>query len=226
MTRDALALREAALPFLYRRDSLGLADMLRSDWPAERLVPLLASQEAATVKLAVLCLSFTATFETTPLLAAILRHDDPLAAYLAEHALWATWFRAGSPSANAALRRAVRLTASQKLSAAIDLLSDHIAEEPDFAELYNQRAIAHFLGESFACAIADCQRTANRNPCHFGALAGLGHCYTQLGDFQQARESYYAALSIHPRMAGIRQTLRYLRQALEKKACSRNVSAS
>jgi tetratricopeptide (TPR) repeat protein len=218
-------LLKLTFPYLQHRDGVGLAEALADDWPAARLTALLDSGDADTVKLAVVCLSVTADFGTTPELAAVLHHDDPVAACLAEHALWATWFRAGSPEANAALRRAVELTASDKLYVAIDVLSDHIEREPDFAELYNQRAIAHFLAERFPHAVADCRLTVNHNPYHFGAWAGLGHCFTQLGEFVQARESYYEALRIHPRMAGIRETLRYLRLAIEK-GTRRKLSAS
>jgi len=225
VTPSGYVLLQSALPFLRHKDACGLTRLLRRNWPNERLLRMLASQDPETVKLTVVCLSLTADMEATPHLAAVLQHDDPVAAYLAEHALWSTWFRGGSTEASASLRQAVRLTANQELSAAVQLLSEWIEKEPDFAELYNQRAIAHFLGEQFKEAIADCQRTVELNPFHFGAFAGMGHCYTQLGDFQRARESYYEALRIHPRVAGIRQTLRYLRRAQEKKT-SNKLSAS
>jgi tetratricopeptide (TPR) repeat protein len=40
-------------------------------------------------------------------------------------------------------------------------------------------------------------------PTHFGAIAGMGHCYTQLGQLDQALECYRRALEINPRMSTI-----------------------
>lgn len=202
-------------PSLRKKDSARLASTLGAKWPQARLIAMLKSEDADAVKLATVCLSVTADYSATPTLAAVLLHRDPVAVYLAEHALWATWFRAGSLQANRALRLAVQQTSSQKFDPAIQLLTECIQREPDFAELYNQRAIAHFLRQDFPRALEDCQHTVQHNIYHFGALAGMGHCYTQLGDLPRARDAYYAGLRIHPRMAGIRQTLRYVRQALE-----------
>jgi len=205
-------------PFLRRKDAAGLASALEKPWPPSRVLALLNSDDTDTVKLATVCLSVVADMSATPMLAGVLQHGDPVAAYLAEHALWATWFRAGSPEANRALRQAVRQTSSQDFEPAIELLTRHIQREPEFAELYNQRAIAHFLQQDFGRSRDDCQAAVDRNAYHFGALAGLGHCYTQLGDLPRARDAYYAGLRLHPRMAGIRQTLRYVRQAIETHA--------
>lgn len=204
-----------AVPHLRRKDSAGLAAALGDAWSTERLLALLNSDDPEVVKLATVCLSVVADSAATPMLASVLHHCDPVAVYLAEHALWATWFRAGSADANRALRRAVQETSSQHFDPAIQLLTEHIQREPDFAELYNQRAIAHFLRQDFQRALDDCRAAVDHNAYHFGALAGMGHCYTQLGDLPRARDAYYAGLRIHPRMAGIRQTLRYVRQALE-----------
>lgn len=218
MSHDECKLYQLALPHLQEKEAQALADALTPEWPAERLILLLESSSSDAVKLATVCLSVVGSAKDTPAIAKVLHHRDPVAVYLAEHALWTTWFRAGTPAANRALRDAVQQTSTQQFQPAIDLLSDYIQREPGFAELYNQRAIAWFVRQDFAAAMADCRRTVELNPYHFGALAGLGHCYTQLGDLEQARDAYYEGLRVHPRMAGIRQTLRYVRQAIDARA--------
>ena len=40
-------------------------------------------------------------------------------------------------------------------------------------------------------------------PCHFGAIAGMGHAYTQMGELSRALTHYRKALAINPRMPAI-----------------------
>ena len=59
----------------------------------------------------------------------------------------------------------------------------------DFAEGYNQRAIAYFMLEELSKSIEDCKKTSELNRYHFGALAGMGHCYLKLGDLAAAMDA-------------------------------------
>ena len=77
---------------------------------------------------------------------------------------------------------AVRLISAGKHDLAIRCLTRVIEHSPDFAEAHNQRAIVHFLKEDYPSSIADCLQTLELNSYHFGAAAGLGHCYAALGD--------------------------------------------
>ena len=49
-------------------------------------------------------------------------------------------------------------------------------------------------------------------PCHFGAWAGMGHCYAHLGKHDEAIRSYEKALEINPRLEGVRQGIESLRE--------------
>jgi tetratricopeptide (TPR) repeat protein len=49
-------------------------------------------------------------------------------------------------------------------------------------------------------------------PCHFGAWAGMGHCYAHLGKHAEAIRSYEKALEINPRLEGVRQGIESLRE--------------
>jgi len=49
-----------------------------------------------------------------------------------------------------------------------------------------QRAIVHYLSERFDESVEDCHRTVSRMPAHFGAWAGMGHCYAHLGKHVEA----------------------------------------
>jgi len=60
----------------------------------------------------------------------------------------------------------------------------------DFAEGYNQRAIAYFVFEQLSKSIEDCKITIQLNPFHFGVSAGMGHAYLKLGDLAAAMDAY------------------------------------
>jgi cytochrome c-type biogenesis protein CcmH/NrfG len=48
-------------------------------------------------------------------------------------------------------------------------------------------------------------------PCHFGAWAGLGHCYAHEGQLAEAVEAYERALAINPHLEGVRQAVEEMR---------------
>ena len=64
---------------------------------------------------------------------------------------------------------------------AVERFTEVIEAAPEFAEGYNQRAIAYFLMEEWSKSIRDCKRAIALNPNHFGAFAGMGHVYVKLG---------------------------------------------
>ncbi len=119
---------------------------------------------------------------------------------MAEHALWSIWFRSGCCEANHQLGKGAQAMERQEMSQAIKHFTRAIEIDPKFAEAYNQRAIAHYLLEDFDESIADCRRTTDLMPCHFGAWAGMGHCHAHTGRLQQALKCYQKALSINPHL--------------------------
>ena len=90
-----------------------------------------------------------------------------------------------------------------------------IETAPDFAEGYNQRAIAYFLLEEWSQAIRDCKRAISLNPNHFGAFAGMGHVYVRLGKINEAIDAYQQALVINPNLVSIAEALLRLRNRLQ-----------
>ena len=94
--------------------------------------------------------------------------------------------------------------------------------DPDFAEAYNQRAIAKYLQERYEESIRDCRRAVERMPCHFGAWAGMGHCHAHQGRAAEAIEAYERALLINPHLEGIRQAVDELRATLKHAVAGAN----
>ena len=72
-----------------------------------------------------------------------------------------------------------------------------------------------YLRSDWSGAIEASRRVLALTPTHFGALAGLGHCYAHQGNFAAAVESYERALSINPRLLDLKRACARLRTRME-----------
>lgn len=127
-----------------------------------------------------------------------LKQDDEYQRELATAALWQRWFYQKGTVGNQRLQEAQALIDQGQLDAAAAQLSGLVAELPDFAEAWNRRAVLYFVQERYAEAMADCQRTVELVPYHFGALHGLGLCHAALGQFEEAIQAFRRALEVQP----------------------------
>lgn len=196
-----------------------LAGALRSEWPAERLSQLLQSDAADVARIAAVGLGLTGDMTACPALSTALHHADARVARAAEQALWNIWFRAAGPRARQTLNAIIRQRQIADAGAQ-DELDRLIRRHPTFAEAYHQRAIAHCLSGRWHEALRDYARALHLNPHHFAAKAGQGHCLAHLGRHAEAVASYRAARQMHPRLEGVRQAIRRLREAVDHRPFS------
>jgi len=200
-------------PLLEKRDVPGLCRLLEENWTCEQIEAFVQSDHTDAKKVALLAVGLVGDEECLPKLARQLRESNcPVTYELAEHAMWSIWLRLGkNPDANHQVARGVQALEREDHEHAISHFTRAIELDPDFAEAYNQRAIAQFLLERYEPSIADCERTVERMPIHFGALAGMGHCYAHLGQTEKAIEAYERALAVHPHLDHVRQAVAELR---------------
>ena len=203
-------------PFLETCEADSLIGHLRKYWPNTLLRDLLFCGDDETVKVALLCLSLTGTMEDTPGIASLLPLADAFTRHLAEHALWSIWFRASDHKANMALRRAVQLMGENRLNEALARLSDLLDSHPGFAEAHNQRATIYFLRGDYDSAKQDFSETLRLNPCHYAALACLGHCHATLAHLNTALALYRQAQRLHPHAEGLGETIEEVTKRLDR----------
>ncbi len=158
-----------------------------------------------------------ADFSSNTILGHALVDHDRGVRTLAEAAIRAVWCRDGNWHQQQQLARIIGLNAAEKYDAARSAATRLIEENGHLAEAWNQRAIANFVGRRYLESIADCRRTQELNPFHFGAAAGQGQCHLQLGDHQSALSAFRHALKINPSMEGVRANVIYLQKLLKKK---------
>ena len=126
------------------------------------------------------------------------RLDDDSVRRGADAAIWRIWFRLGSERANRLVAMANRQLRDGAVDEAFESLEQAIADSPDFAEAYNQRAILHFNLGAFADSVEDCRLTLERMPMHYGSLAGMGQCLLRLGRDAEAIDAFRSAQEINP----------------------------
>jgi tetratricopeptide (TPR) repeat protein len=197
-------------PLLESNDTHGLLRTLQLRWSCGQIARLLNqsdSSDADARKVALLCLAMVGDRGCLEAVQSQLLDVDSTINQLAEHALWSIWFRLGSPEANEQLCRGARLMSYRKLPAAIACFDKAITIDRDFAEAFNQRAIARFIQDDFEGSIADCRKAVRLIPGHFGAWAGMGHCFLHLCQLDHALKSYERALAINPHMTCVKQTV-------------------
>jgi tetratricopeptide (TPR) repeat protein len=184
---------------------------VRDKYTEGTLQRLLATAGPRGRRAAALALGLVGTIESNAAVAAALNDEDSLVQRFAADTLWELWFRGGTPEQNARLRDAAQNPDPVAARAGLD---DLVAENPTFAEAYNQRAIWHFKRGEFARAVQDCEATLRLNPFHFGAAAGMGQCLTKLGKTRAALRAFRTALSINPALEHLRETIRDLERSL------------
>jgi Tfp pilus assembly protein PilF len=71
------------------------------------------------------------------------------------------------------------------------------------------------MQKDYGHALADIRQVLKREPRHFGALAGLGLIFQDIGDDKQALEVYRRALALYPRMERIPDIVKTLTEKVE-----------
>jgi tetratricopeptide (TPR) repeat protein len=185
---------------------------VRHHFTDHQLVDFLSDPDADIRKLAALALGYLGNRDAIQPLAIALHDPDAVVHEMAEHGMWAIWFRSGKSACLVKVGSA-DLSAG-RYECAIEKLSRAIEQDPAFSEAYNQRAIGFYLMERYRDSIKDCEATLHRMPQHFGAMAGMGHCHSHLGEYPAAERCYRLALAINPRLEGIEASLEKVRSLL------------
>jgi len=215
---DVSQFLEVARPALKAGDADALAAAINQRWRPKTLCSLLGHADHDVRRVAAITLGLVGDGSCVGCLARALHDTDAQVTEMAEHALWSIWFRDGDPAAAEPFAAGMTLLAEDSDDAhqqAIDRFREAIRIDPAFAEAHNQCSIARFFLGHWRDCIEDCQQALLRQPCHFGAMAGMGHCYAHLGDLHKALDCYRRAVAINPRLTAIANAVRRLEAELD-----------
>jgi tetratricopeptide (TPR) repeat protein len=140
--------------------------------------------------------------------------DDEIAKQV-ESRIWAIWLASGSDTTDLLMNRVKAAIEAKDTALAIQLLDSIIEIKPDYIEAWNRRATLFFAMKDYGRAMTDIREVLNREPRHFGALAGLGMILEELGDDKQALEAFRKALAVNPHMQRIPDQVKTLTEKVE-----------
>jgi tetratricopeptide (TPR) repeat protein len=123
---------------------------------------------------------------------------DPVTADGLADRIWRIWSTPSDPELAARMTEAMASHASRGLTPALALLDALVADYPDYAEGWNQRATLRYLNGDYDGSLADIDRVLALEPRHFGALAGRVLILLARGDRAGALRDMATALGIHP----------------------------
>jgi tetratricopeptide (TPR) repeat protein len=180
------------------------------------LLRLLDASHSQTRQAAALALGLCGTMISNRTLAGMLHDDDPAVRQMASESMWSIWSRAGTPEQNQELQRLIGLAASEENDSETILagFESLMKDAPDFAEVYNQRAIFFAKRGEFAKSIKDCERVLKLNPHHFGAAGGMAQGYLKQRKLRAALRAYRRSFRINPNLDGVRQAIQSLEKTL------------
>ena len=149
------------------------------------------------------------------LFGALKAAPDETSAKSIEDRIWALWLASGSDTCNLLMSRVKTALDKQEYDLAIRLLDAIIEIRPQYVEAWNRRATVFYLKKDYASALADLRHVLAREPRHFGALAGLGMIFQDIGDDKHALEAFRRVLEVHPHLKGMEEKVKTLTEKVE-----------
>jgi tetratricopeptide (TPR) repeat protein len=131
-----------------------------------------------------------------------------------ETEIFETWLVSGSATVDTLMQRGLEYQAAEDLEGARDAFDKAIAIKPDYAEVWNRRAVLFFNDGKYDEAVADLESAIQYEPRHFGAWIGLAMIFEAIDRPDAALRAYEKALEIHPRLQDAIQGKRRLERSL------------
>lgn len=190
-------------------------DRVACRYSAETLARFTTHADRLCRRAAVLAIGRLGTYADNAIIGAALSDNDRGVRMLADAAIQNLWREAADPEERRRLDKVMRLNDASRHHEAIEAATRLVDRAPELAEAWNQRAIAWYLLDRYHESIHDCRRAVELNPWHFGAAAGMGQCYLQLGDRAAALNCFRKAIAINPDLEGVRANIIRLERALK-----------
>lgn len=201
--------------YLQSERSADFVKSVTSEYTTATLERLAQCGSRITRRAAVLALSYIADFGSNRVVGAAMRDPDRAVRLLAENGIRQLWCRFGTTAQSKQLRIIMRLNECERFEEVIAQSNRLIDENPDFAEVWNQRAIACFYLGKYEESASDCEQTLEQNPFQFGAAVGIAHCHLELDEPMKALHSFRRAIEINPSMENVRAQIEFLQRSLE-----------
>jgi len=127
--------------------------------------------------------------------------QDPAEAQKLNDRIWRLWTEGPDERAGEQIQQIFRYRRWRELDRALEIANDLIARLPDYAEGWNQKATILFEMGRFDESLAVIEKVLEREPKHFGALAGKAIILLRQGRVKLGQKALRRAVEIHPFLA-------------------------
>lgn len=133
-----------------------------------------------------------------------------------EQQIWTLWCSHEDDAAAHAMLAAIRSLEGSDFVTAGKTLDRMVRRWPNWAEAWNKRATLRFLEDRDVDSLSDIVYTLQREPRHFGALAGFGQICLRSGDTESALMAFERVLALNPGAKELRQTIEKMRKKVNR----------
>lgn len=146
-----------------------------------------------------------------------LKIDNAALVYGTEQKIWKIWStHPTDEKLTLKLSEGTNLMQGNTLSESIEIFSDLIELDPNWAEAWNKRATALYLIGDYEGSQKDIDKVLELEDRHFGALAGQGLVNIKLENYEKAIESYKRAQEIYPAMQSPKVMIEQIEQLIKQ----------
>ena len=130
-----------------------------------------------------------------------LKVENSSLVFETEQKIWQIWStHPSNDELTNMLNKGSNFVNNNQLSKAVEIFTEVILEDPNWAEAWNKRATVLYLMGDFKKSQNDIDEVLKLEKRHFGALAGQGLVNIQLKNYEKAIRSYEEAMLIYPSM--------------------------
>ena len=138
-------------------------------------------------------------------------------ALIVEQEIWKLWSTHPTDmKLTARLEEGAQFVRTQQLSKAIEIFTEVIKLDQNWAEAWNKRATVFYMMGEFKKSQDDIDKVLAIEARHFGALAGQGLVNIQLKNYEKAIFSYQKAKEIHPSMQSPEIMIRRIEELIKQ----------
>jgi tetratricopeptide (TPR) repeat protein len=146
-----------------------------------------------------------------------LKINNAALVYGTEQKIWKIWStHPTDEKLTLKLSKGTNLMQGNTLSKAIEIFSDLIELDPNWAEAWNKRATALYLIGDYEGSQKDIDKVLKLEDRHFGALAGQGLVNIKLENYEKAIESYERAQEIYPAMQSPKVMIEQIKELIKQ----------
>ena len=138
-------------------------------------------------------------------------------AFIVEQEIWKLWSTHPTDiKLTARLEEGAEFVRTQQLSKAIEIFTEVIKLDQNWAEAWNKRATVFYMMGKFKQSQEDIDKVLALEARHFGALAGQGLVNIQLKNYEKAILSYQQVKEIYPSMQSPEIMIRRIEELMKQ----------